>query len=217
MEGTQKQVEFQTTSAKPIEDQQTDHEADVGEKEVSNEEPQQQQDLPIAIRSPRREIRKPARFEDMVAYAFPVVEEGIPQTFLDANSSPDKEKWKKAMDEEMQSLVKNHTWKLARLPKGKKEIGCKWVYAQKEGFPSKNDVRYKARLVAEGYAQNEGIDYNEVFSPVVKHSSIRILLALVAQFNMELVQMDVKTAFLHGDLEEEIYITQPDGFKVTGK
>ena len=217
VEGTQKQVEFQTTSAKPVEDQQTDHEADVGEEEVSNEEPQQQQDLPIAIRRPRREIRKPARFEDMVAYAFSVVEEGISQTFLEAISSPDKEKWKKAMDEEMQSLVKNHTWKLATLPKGKKEIGYKWVYAQKEGFPSKNYVRYKARLVAKGYAQKEGIDYNEVFSPVVKHSSIRILLALITQFNIELVQMDVKTAFLHGDLEEEIYITQPDGFKVTGK
>ena len=153
----------------------------------------------------------------MVAYAFPVVKEGIPQTFLEENRRHDKEKWKKAMDEEMQSLVKNHTWNLARLQKGKKEIGCKWVYAQKEGFPSKNDVRYKARLVAKGYAQMEGIDYNEVFSPVVKHSSIRILLALVAQFNMELVQMDVKTTFLHGDLEEEIYITQPDGFKVAGK
>ena len=217
MEGIQKLVEFQTTSVKLVEVQQTEHEADVGEEEVSNEEPQQQHDLPIAISRPRREIRKPARFEDMVAYAFPVVEEGIPQTFLEANSSPDKEKWKKAMDEEMQSLVKNHTWKLARLPKGKKAISCKWVYAQKEGFPSKNDVRYKARLVAKGYAQKEGIDYNEVFSPVVKHSSIRILLALVAQFDMELVQMDVKTAFLHGDLEEEIYITQPDGFKVAGK
>ena len=217
VEGTQKLVEFQTTSVKPVEDQQTEHEADVGEEEVSNEEPQQQHDLPIAISRPRRETRKPARFEDMVAYAFPVVEEGIPQTFLEANSSPDKEKWKKAMDEEMQSLVKNHTWKLARLPKGKKAIGCKWVYAQKEGFPSKNDVRYKARLVAKGYAQKEGIDYNEVFSPIVKHSSIRILLALVAQFDMELVQMDVKTTFLHGDLEEEIYITQPDGFKVAGK
>ena len=67
----------------------------------------------------------------MVAYAFPVVEEGIPQTFLEANNSPDKEKWKKAMDEEMQALVKNNTWKLARLPKGKKAIGYKWVYAQK--------------------------------------------------------------------------------------
>ena len=210
-------MEFQTTSAKPVEDQQTDHEADVGVEEVSNKEPQQQHNLPIAIRRPRREIRKPARFEDMVAYAFPVVEEGIPHTFLEANSSPDKEKWKKAMDEEMHSLVKNHTWKLVRLPKGKKEIGCKWVYAQKEGFSSKNDVRYKVRLVAKGYAQKERIDYNEVFSPVVKHSSIRTLLAFAAQFNMELVQMDVKTTFLHGDLEEEIYITQPDGFKVVGK
>ena len=75
----------------------------------------------------------------------------------------------------------------------------------------------KARLVAKDYAQKEGIDYNEAFSPVVKHSSIRILLALVAQFNMELVQWDVKTTFLHGDLEEEIYITQPEGFKVAGK
>ena len=73
MEGTQKLVEFQTTSAKPVEDQQTDHEADVGEEEVSNEEPQQQQDLPISIRRLRREIRKLDRFEDMVAYAFPVV------------------------------------------------------------------------------------------------------------------------------------------------
>ena len=119
------------TSAKPDEDQQTDHEADVGEEEVSNEEPQQQHDLPIVISRPRREIRKPSRFEDMVAYAFPVVEEGMPQTFLEANSNPDKEMWKKAMDEEMQSLMKNHTWKLARPPKGKKAIGCKWVYAQK--------------------------------------------------------------------------------------
>ena len=73
VEGTQKQVEFQTTSVKPVEDQQTEHEGDVGEEEVSNEEPQQQHDLPIAIRRPRREIRKHARFEDMVAYAFPVV------------------------------------------------------------------------------------------------------------------------------------------------
>ncbi|KAH9659027.1 hypothetical protein KPL70_023708 [Citrus sinensis] len=124
---------------------------------------------------------------------------------------------KTTMNEEMQSLHKNETWELVTLPKEKKAIGCKWVYAKKEGFPRKNEIRYKARLVAKGYAQKEGIDYNEVFSPVVKHSSIRILLAMVAQFDLELVQLDVKTAFLHGNLEEEIYMTQPDGHKVAGK
>ena len=107
----------------------------------------------------------------------------------------------------------NQTWDLVPLPKGKKEIGCKWVFVKKE---DSSGIRYKARLVAKGYAQKEGIDYNEIFSPVVKHSSIRILLALVAQFNLELAQLDVKTAFLHGDLEEEIYIAQSVGFRVVG-
>lgn len=102
------------------------------------------------------------------------------------------------------------------IPKEKKAIGCKWVYVKKKGVPGKDSIRYKARLVAEGYAQKEGIDYNEVFSHVVKHSSIRILLALVAQFDLELAQLDVKTAFLHGTLNKEIYMTQPDGFKVPG-
>lgn len=84
-------------------------------------------------------------------------------------------------------------------------------------IPHKEDVRYRARLVAKGFGQREGIDYNEVFSPVVKHSCIRILLALVAQLNLELAQRDVKTAFLHDDLKDEIYMTQPEGYKVTGK
>ncbi|MBE2321316.1 hypothetical protein DVA67_035700, partial [Solirubrobacter sp. CPCC 204708] len=122
-----------------------------------------------------------------------------------------------AMNEEIGSLHKNRTWELVQLPKGKKTIGCKWIYTKKEGVPGKDNIRYKARLVAKGYAQTEGIDYNEVFSPVVKHMSIRILLALVAQFDLELAQLDVKTAFLHGDLDEEIYMSQPDGFKAAGK
>ncbi|KAE8690124.1 hypothetical protein F3Y22_tig00110926pilonHSYRG00104 [Hibiscus syriacus] len=129
----------------------------------------------------------------------------------------DEEEWRIAMNEEMQSLQKNQMWKLASLLKGNKAIGCKWVYAKKDGFPDKNNIRYKERLVAKGYAQTEGVDYNEVFSPVVKHFSIIILLALVAQLDLELVQMDVKTAFLNGDLDEEIYMTQPDGFKVAEK
>lgn len=79
------------------------------------------------------------------------------------------------------------------------------------GLHEERKLQFKARLVAKGYAQKKGINYNEVFSPVVKHSSIRILLAFVAQFDLELVQLDVKTTFLHGDLDKEIYMTQPKG------
>ena len=207
---TLQQVEFEKVNDDPANIERTNDE------EVSTQELLQQQDS-IAYRRPRREIRKPARFDDMVAYALPIADDDVPSTYTEARSNSDSVKWKQAMNEEMQSLHKNRTWELVRLPKGKKAIGCKWVYAKKEGFPDKNEIRYKARLVAKGYAQKEGIDYNEVFSPVVKHSSIRILLALVAQYDLELVQLDVKTAFLHGDLEEEIYMTQPDGFKVAGK
>jgi len=113
--------------------------------------------------------------------------------------------------------MKNKTWEVVELPKGRKVIGCKWVYAKKDGIDDVSPVRFKARLVAKGYAQKERIDYNEIFSPVVKHSSIRILLALVAQFDLELVQLDVKTAFLHGNLSEEIYIRQPEGYEEKGK
>mgnify|MGYP004714263021 CR=1 FL=1 len=105
---------------------------------------------------------------------------------------------------------------MIQLPKGKKSIECKWVYAKKEGFPNKNDVRYKLRLIVKGYAQKERVDYNEVFSPVVKHS-IRILLTLVAQLNLKLAQFDVKITFLYGDLKEKIYMSQPARFKVAGK
>ena len=96
-------------------------------------------------------------------------------------------------------------------------ISNKWVYTKKQGSPNQSTPPYKARLVAKGFAQKEGIDYNEIFSPVVKHTFIRILLALVAKYELELAQLDVKTVFLHGDLEDEIYMTQPCDFKVAGK
>jgi len=121
------------------------------------------------------------------------------------------------MAEEMSSLYKNDTWELTEGPKGKKAIGYKWVYAKKQGSLKDDIVRYKVRLAAKGCAQQEGIDYNEVFSPVVKHSSIRILLALVAQYELDLDQLDIKTAFLYGDLDEEIYMSQPMGFKTAEK
>ena len=217
LDGTPKKVEFERIIVPDDRDDSPMVEGGYEEEEVQTEEPPQQQHESIATSKPKRNTKRPARLNDMVACASSIAADDVPTTYSEAVRDSESEKWRIAMSEEMQSLRKNHTWELTNLPKGKKAIGCKWVYAKKEGFPSQDDVRYKARLVAKGYAQKEGIDYNEVFSPVVKHSSIRILLALVAQLDLELVQMDVKTAFLHGDLEEEIYMVQPEGFKVAGK
>uniref|UniRef100_A0A2N9GG47 CCHC-type domain-containing protein n=1 Tax=Fagus sylvatica TaxID=28930 RepID=A0A2N9GG47_FAGSY len=139
-----------------------------------------------------------------------------PSTFQEAIESSEKDKWMEAMVEENESLSKNKTWELTELPKGKKPIGCKWVFKKKEAVSEKEGERFKARLVAKGYSQRHGIDYDEVFSPVVRHTSIRAVLALVADQDLELEQLDVKTAFLHGNLEEEIFMVQPEGFKQPG-
>ena len=118
------------------------------------------------------------------------------------------------MIEEIQSLLKNKTWILVKKPDTQRLMSCKWIFKKKVEVGNK--VRFKARLVARGFTQEEGVDYNEVFSPVVKHASIRILLAIVAQKNWHLEQLDVKTAFLHGDLEETIFMDQPEGFVIHG-
>jgi hypothetical protein len=105
------------------------------------------------------------------------------------------------MIEKMESL--HHTWNLVLPPKGRKIVDCKWVFKLKDSSLGVDALRHKATLVAKGSSQKEGIDYHEVFSPVVKHTSTRALLALVALFEMELEQMDVKTSFLHGELGRE--------------
>ena len=116
------------------------------------------------------------------------------------------------MVEEIQSLYKNQTWDLLELPEGKRVIGCKWVYKKKETVSEKYGEKFKARLVAKGYSQRKEVDYDEIFSPVVRHTSIRTVLGLVAHFDMQLEQVDVKTSFLHGDLEDLVYMVQPEGF-----
>jgi hypothetical protein len=103
------------------------------------------------------------------------------------------------------------------LPTGKKAVRCKWIFKRKEGSSPSEASRFKARLVAKDFSQIPGIDYNNVFSPVVKHSSIRALLGIVVMHDFELEQLDVKTTFLHGDFEEEIYMDQHEGFIVPGK
>ena len=134
-----------------------------------------------------------------------------PETFTQAMSCEKSRLWYNAMMDEMDSMNSNDVWDLIELPNGKRPIQCKWVYKTKKDSLG-NIERYKARLVAKGFTQKEGIDYTDTFSPVSKKDSLRIILALVAHFDLELQQMDVKTAFLNGDLEEEVYMKQPEGF-----
>jgi hypothetical protein len=119
-----------------------------------------------------------------------------------------KIEWEKAMATKHESLMKNQTWDLTDLPPGKKPIGCKWVYKVKYKADGTLD-KYKAQLVAKGFSQREGIDYEETFSPTTKMSTIQLVLAMVTQFGWKVHQMDVKSAFLNGDLEEEVYMYQP--------
>ena len=123
-------------------------------------------------------------------------------------SCKESELWYNAMKNERSSLKCNDVWNLVELPNGAKTIGCKWVFKTKKD--SLGNI--EARLVAKGFTQKEGIDYMETFSPVSKKDSLRIILALVAHFDLELQQMDVKTTFLNGELEEEVYMKQPEGF-----
>ena len=170
----------------------------------------------------RRHTKAPERYgyADIIACALTLEYEETstdPASYKEAMLSTDCENWKIAMKEEYDSLMKNHTWELVERPKNQRLIGCKWIFKTKPEIPGIEKGRYKAMLVAKGFSQKEGVDYNEIFSPVVKHTSIRVILALVASYNLELDQMDVKTAFLHGLLDEEIFMKQPEGYEVTGK
>jgi len=115
------------------------------------------------------------------------------------------------MDEDMVALDANATWELVVLPKDKKAIGCKWVYKVKHN-PDGSVSKYKARLVAKGYAQTYGIDYEETYSPVAKMTIVRTIIAMAVAKGWSLHQMDVKNVFLHGDLQEEVYMEQPLGY-----
>uniref|UniRef100_A0A2N9GQF3 Integrase catalytic domain-containing protein n=1 Tax=Fagus sylvatica TaxID=28930 RepID=A0A2N9GQF3_FAGSY len=165
----------------------------------------------------RRSIRpkRSAIPDDYVVYLqesdYNIGAENDPEFFSQAMSCKESELWYNAMKEEMNSMKSNGVWDLVELPNGVKAIGCKWVFKTKKDSLG-NIERYKARLVAKGFTQKEGIDYTETFSLLSKKDSLRVILALVAHFDLELQQMDVKTAFLNGDLEEEVYMKQLEGF-----
>jgi len=120
------------------------------------------------------------------------------------------------MSVEIEAIERNQTWELTVLPKGDKPIGVKWVFKTK--LNENGDVeKFKARLVAKGYAQRHGVDYTEVFAPVARFDTIRMILAMAAQSSWEVFQLDVKSAFLHGELKEEVFVQQPEGFTKKGE
>lgn len=139
-----------------------------------------------------------------------------PATYREAMARPDAARWREATDAEIASLLRNKTWTLVKLPAGKRALACKWVFKRK--FNSDGTLeRYKARLVVIGCQQIKFIDFDDVFAPVVRLESLRVLLAIVCIEDLECDQMDIETAFLNGVLEEEVYMQLPQGLKVAGQ
>ncbi|GJP71169.1 hypothetical protein CLOP_g2015 [Closterium sp. NIES-67] len=204
-----------------------------GAAEVEQQQQQQHESpprVPHPPERPRRDVRPPVRLtyggrgkpnvvqagsvveqieEDEIAHCYwaPIPE---PKTREEALNGPDGEKWKASEDEEFGSLIENETWDLCDLPPGKKAITSKMIYRHKYG-PEGELTRYKSRLVARGFQQTKGKDYDEVFAPVGKGTTLRVLLAIAALLGWKIRQMDIVTAFLNGIILEEVYMKQPEG------
>ena len=137
-------------------------------------------------------------------------------THWEAMSRVDTPWWKEACEEEYQSLMYNNVWTVVDLPPGKKAVGSKWVFKLKK-LPHGSIHCFKARVVARGFMQKAGINFTETFAPVVHFNTLRVLLAITSMEDIELDQVDFKSAYLNGEIEEEVYIELPDGYKQWNK
>ena len=189
----------------------------------SSSDPSSDLDLPISLRKGKRHCKSIYSIANFVSYdhlsssssvlVASIDSISVPKTVTEALNHPG---WKNAMLEEICALEDNHTWKLVDLPQGKKVVGCMWVFAVKVNLDG-SVARLKARLVARGYAQTYGVDYSDTFSPVAKLNSVRLFISIAASQQWMIHQLDIKNAFLHGDLEEEVYLEQPPGFVAQGE
>lgn len=225
LEGSENEEEFeerQREEQEHIEDNQqlnelqeniADQEPESEEESSSREDNQQPKKEERRLRD-RTNIRKPLKYREFALDIenLLVAESREPFTYEEAIQGEDSEAWNKTMKEEKESLDKNQTWILVDPPVDKQILQNRWVFKYKPAAGS-HTRKHKARLVVKGFTQRPGIDYGETFSPVVKFSSIRSILAVAAATGMHLAQFDVKTAFLHGDLQEDVYMTQPKGLE----
>ncbi|GJZ46684.1 retrotransposon protein, putative, ty1-copia subclass [Tanacetum coccineum] len=178
--------------------------------EVEGFEPPQEED--ILIRRSERTRRAPNRLcLNVEAEEHSLGDLNEPTSYKAAMLDAESNKWIDAMNAEIQSMMDNNVWVLVDLPPGCKTVGSKWIFKKKTDMDGIVHV-YKARLVAKGYTQLYGVDYEETFSPVANIRAIRILISIAAYYDYEIWQMDVKTAFLNGYLDEDIYMVQPEGF-----
>ena len=192
---------------------QTVPDHDEGEETEDNEHDEE------TLRRSTRERKKPTYLDDYILLA----ELDGHRLLLSINDEPwdyneakEKKVWRDACEDEIKSIVKNKTWELVELPVGAKAIGLKWIFKVKRNSDGSIN-KYKARLVAKGYIQRHGVDFDEVFAPVARIETVRFLIAMAASRGWEIHHLDVKTVFLHGDLKEEVYVSQPEGFVTNGK
>ena len=218
MKGTIDGIESKETDGitQPEIESETD---DRGDEEDDEDNSSDNQDEQPCLRRSSRTSTKPVYLDDYVLMAEAECERLLSivnDEPWDFNEAKELKVWIDACEDEIFSIEKNNTWELVDLPVGVKPIGLKWVFKIKSSADG-TIIKYKARLVAKGYVQKQGVDYDEVFAPVARIETIRLVIALAASKGWEMHHLDVKTAFLHGELREEVFVTQPEGFKVAGK
>lgn len=205
------------------ETRETNDEIGDNEKEVDNEssddvsdESADQLEEGKSLRSSARPKKLPKRFEEYemahLALSAESFVDSVPESLETAKERPDYENWKEAVDNEIKALEKNNTWTLIEKPKNVKLIDSRWVFRLKR-HPDGQIKEYKARLVAKGFMQKKGFDYKETYAPVARLTTVRTLLVVINHRNLLAQQMDVKSAFLNGILEEDIYMRIPEGFE----
>ena len=171
-------------------------------------------DSTVPLRRSQRTIKPPERLGDWTTLATNEGKE--PNSYQEALTDSNAKLWREAMAAEMSSMQDNKVWKLVKLPEGRSAVACRWIYKKKTDSNGRVS-RYKARLVAKGFSQKPGVDYDETFSPVARFESVRTIMAIGVQQGHHIHQMDVTAAFLNGELHEEVYMAQPEGYEVKGK
>ncbi|GJU82093.1 retrovirus-related pol polyprotein from transposon TNT 1-94 [Tanacetum coccineum] len=202
----------ETGSSARLDDEVVQDKRQRDDNDLQDERQDQTEEEEVEPRRSKRARNEKSFGPDFVSFMV----ENEPTSYREAVTSSEGQQWREAIKSEIESILQNHTWELVDLPPGCKPLGYKWIFKKKMKADGTID-KYKARLVIKGYRQREGLDYFDTYSPVTRITSIRMIIAIAALRNLEIHQMDVKTAFLNGDLEEEIYMNQPEGFTAPGQ